>query len=166
MINHRKNFTVLLDKIKAKKGVELGVAKGHYSKILNEAYKFEEFYCVDKWNSPLHGDKQRNITIEALKPYPWVKIIHSTFNDAIHQFPDEYFDFVYVDGSAHGGQENGETLRQWFPKVKKGGIFAGHDYCSRWKKTYDQVNLYIRDELGYEVYSTQEKIYPSWYIFK
>ncbi len=50
------------------------------------------------------------------------------FEDAINLFEDEFFDFVYIDGYAHTGQENGSTIDQWYPKVKKGGVLSGHDY--------------------------------------
>lgn len=89
------------------------------------------------------------------------------FELAIDLFPNEYFDFIYIDGYAHTGQNEGKTLRQWYPKLKSGGIFSGHDYCAqRWPKTFNQVNQFLKEELNYQINFTEENIDPSWYIFK
>jgi len=42
-------------------------------------------------------------------------------------FPDEYFDYVYID-AIHEYDNVTEDIKAWFPKVKKGGILAGHDF--------------------------------------
>jgi predicted O-methyltransferase YrrM len=41
--------------------------------------------------------------------------------------PDNYYDFVFIDG-AHDYSVISEDLKNWLPKVKNGGILAGHDY--------------------------------------
>jgi len=147
-------------------GAELGVANGWYSSYLNRHHKFKEFYCIDKWNDH-HDDKERLNVIETFKNQDNVKILHMEFQEAINLFPDEYFDFIYIDGYAHTGQNDGLTLRQWYPKLKSGGIFAGHDYCpKRWPKTVHQVNKLLKEELGYEIELTGEQVDPSWYIIK
>ena len=43
---------------------------------------------------------------------------------------DEYFDFVYID-ARHDFKGVYEDLVKWWPKLKKGGIFAGHDYVTQ-----------------------------------
>jgi hypothetical protein len=44
-------------------------------------------------------------------------------------FPDGYFDYVYIDGD-HSLKAVLDDLAAWWPKVKPGGAFAGHDYSS------------------------------------
>ena len=44
-------------------------------------------------------------------------------------FGDEYFDYIYIDGD-HTLEGAAEDLEAWWPKVKSGGYFAGHDYSS------------------------------------
>lgn len=44
-------------------------------------------------------------------------------------FPDEYFSFIFID-AGHAYDMVTKDLQLWFPKLKKGGIFAGHDYDS------------------------------------
>lgn len=50
---------------------------------------------------------------------------HST--EASKQFEDNSLDFVFIDAS-HQYQDVKNDLKHWLPKVKKGGIIAGHDY--------------------------------------
>jgi len=44
-------------------------------------------------------------------------------------FDDGYFDYVYIDGD-HTLAAVSKDLEAWWPKVKPGGYFAGHDYSS------------------------------------
>jgi predicted O-methyltransferase YrrM len=43
------------------------------------------------------------------------------------EFPDQYFDFVFID-SGHTYELTKAEIRLWWHKVKDGGILAGHDY--------------------------------------
>lgn len=47
--------------------------------------------------------------------------------EASKLFEDESLDVVFIDAS-HKYQDVLEDLKSWFPKVKKGGKIAGHDY--------------------------------------
>jgi len=54
-----------------------------------------------------------------------VKIIKAYSLDAAKVFPDEYFDFLYLDANhlkAH------EDCCAWWPKMKHGSFLMGHDY--------------------------------------
>lgn len=46
---------------------------------------------------------------------------------AVRQFEDNTLDAVFIDG-AHDAENVAFDLRAWYPKVKSGGIIAGHDY--------------------------------------
>ncbi len=152
-------------------GIELGVAGGWYSKRLNESGLFKELYGVDVYGD--HHDTQEYI--KALKnvgmgtPY-W--LLRMTFEDALDAFEDEYFDFVYIDGYAHTGEERGKTMYDWFSKVKVGGMICGHDYHKKWPLVQVCVDT-LAQELGQPVMRTamsqkrdpQDK-FPSWGLFK
>jgi hypothetical protein len=46
---------------------------------------------------------------------------------AAGHFRDGSLDWVYLDGN-HSYPAAAEDLRAWYPKVRPGGLFAGHDY--------------------------------------
>jgi hypothetical protein len=47
--------------------------------------------------------------------------------EAADLFPDEYFDFIYID-AAHYYEDVKEDINAWQYKVKVGGFIGGHDY--------------------------------------
>jgi predicted O-methyltransferase YrrM len=58
--------------------------------------------------------------------------------DVAEKFQNGCFDYVYIDG-AHDYMNVLRDLNAWYPKVKKGGIFAGHDF---W---FDGVKQAVQD---------------------
>jgi hypothetical protein len=50
--------------------------------------------------------------------------------EAAAQLPDASLDFVFIDGS-HDHESVIADIRAWLPKVKPGGVLAGHDYDLR-----------------------------------
>jgi hypothetical protein len=58
-----------------------------------------------------------------------VKIIREFSDKASDFFDDETFDFIYIDAD-HSYRGCLTDLNCWYPKVKEGGILAGHDYIS------------------------------------
>jgi hypothetical protein len=91
---------------------------------------------------------------------------------AVKLFPDEYFDFIYVDGYAHTGQERGKTFYDWWPKVKPGGLFGGDDYDVQWPETTTAVNTFVKN-VNRELYVTQcdkgedwASLFQSWFVQK
>ncbi len=160
---HRDDFAKLMDQFNCKHAVELGVATGYYSEVLARAH-LDELVLVDKWNDH-HNEEERRMVVAKFKEDPRVRILHMLFEEAAKLFSDGYFDFVYVDGYAHTGQDNGKTLEVWWPKLKRGGIFAGHDYHPIYQPTVDAVNAFCAQrELTF--CTTEEAFYPSWYLVK
>jgi len=151
-------------------GIELGVAKGDFSKKMLESNKFKLYYGVDKYSD--HHDSMEYLA--ALKHIGINKSFHllrTSFESALNIFEDNYFDFVYVDGYAHGGQEGGKTLCDWIKKVKVGGIICGDDYDSKFPLTIKAVNhlaqntnnqIYLTNKDF--VYENQHKHFASWII--
>jgi predicted O-methyltransferase YrrM len=48
--------------------------------------------------------------------------------DAASQFEDKSLDFVFIDAD-HVYESVKRDIIAWLPKIKPGGIIAGHDYC-------------------------------------
>jgi len=67
-------------------------------------------------------------------------IVHDDFStnlELIKSFPDEYFDFVYIDGD-HSYKGAKSDLINYFRKLRSGGVIAGHDYCCN-RKEYEST---------------------------
>ena len=63
---------------------------------------------------------------EKIKPYN-IEFIHKSSVEAAKDYPDGYFDYVYIDGE-HSKENVTKDILAWYPKVKKGGMLAGHDF--------------------------------------
>lgn len=56
--------------------------------------------------------------------------IHREFSyDAVSLFPDNYFDWIYVD-AVHSYEGAKKDLEDFLPKLKDDGILMGHDYAN------------------------------------
>jgi hypothetical protein len=93
------------------------------------------------------------------------------FDEALPLFNDESLDFIYVDGYAHDGELNGQTFRDWFPKLRRGGIISGDDYSPDWPLVVEAVNTFAKDyQLDIHVINCHEEkwnsLYPTWFAFK
>ena len=174
-LNGKKNMLRhhIVDLLNGKKniGVELGVAKGGYSKRMIDSKKFSHFFGIDAY-SDKHDTAQY---CQALK-YVGFKdskysLLRLDFDNALNMFDDNYFDFIYIDGYAHTGEEGGKTLVDWFKKLKVGGILAGDDYHQDWPLVKwavndfaTQINSSINVTLGKE--RSAYSLNPSWYLIK
>lgn len=62
-----------------------------------------------------------------LEPYEdRVVKVRKNSEDAVGDFKDGFFDYVYIDGD-HTYEPVLRDCRLWWPKVKAGGMLAGHD---------------------------------------
>ena len=155
-------------------GVELGVAEGVFSERLLSSRRFRHLFSIDMFAGDRgHDVLQYCCAIQRLSPYSSTNSIwRMRFEEAVHLFQDGTLDFVYVDGYAHTGQENGNTLEQWFPKVRAGGIFSGHDYSEKFPLVVAEVNNFAhRHHLELHLLHDEENDNwnhgaSSWVIFK
>jgi len=153
---------------KAKSGdrfVEIGVWKGGSTafmgvEILNSE-KSIKYDAIDSFEgSEEHGnvkDWLYNIASENLKPLTDIGIVnlikgHSL--DVVDNYEDESIDFCFIDGSHEYGDVKKDIIA-WLPKVKKGGMLAGHDYDISWKGVMNAVD----ETLGKENITTNKSVY-------
>jgi hypothetical protein len=124
--------------------VELGCWRGKSSSFLAvevmKANKNFNLHFVDTWGgSPEHytdqnlvdeinEDKIYNEFISNLSKVDTPYTIHRmTSLEAAEAFENNSVDFVFFDTNHSYGYVTKE-LKAWFPKVKKLGVMAGHDY--------------------------------------
>jgi predicted O-methyltransferase YrrM len=125
--------------------VEIGSWTGTSSVALSEGIKKycpnAKLFCVDIFSQEYYAtvpglEMGTKINIreafeKRMKPYPHVTIQDESLK-AVLQFKDESIDFVFID-SNHKYDYVKEDIGAWFPKVKKGSIMCGHDYCSEYQ---------------------------------
>ena len=64
---------------------------------------------------------------KVISKYPFTVFHNISSVEAAKLYPDEYFDFVYLDGD-HTYNGVMSDLEAWKNKVRKGGYLSGHDY--------------------------------------
>jgi hypothetical protein len=132
-------LSLLKDTDKPWVGLEIGVYNGNNSYNLLSNYPNLILHGVDPyteftdWNGRVtHGaqdpDQPEYYMQQALKPFGARFILHRTTSDeAVHHFSDYSLDFIFIDG-LHTYEQVLKDCRNYYSKVKKGGIFSGHDY--------------------------------------
>jgi hypothetical protein len=52
----------------------------------------------------------------------------------VHLFKDNSLDYIYIDGN-HDYDHAKQDLKLWWPKLRPGGLMAGHDYLQlNWER--------------------------------
>ena len=128
--------------------VELGTYKGKSAAYMLEKCvdKPFRFYVVDVWDTlgrlnPLSMSKYKfvNNIISCFGKIPDnLHIIQQNSSEAASEFDNNIIDAVFIDGD-HSYEGCLKDLIYWLPKVKKGGIIAGHDY-----NTFDGVKKAVK----------------------
>lgn len=152
---------------------ELGVAAGEFADaLLAASHDIAEYHGIDLW-SDHHDTKEMEEARKRLslrhrmidKRFTEIILKRRSFADAVRDYSNDSFDLVYVDGYAHTGQEAGRTLYDWWPKVKPGGIFAGHDYDVAWPLTVSAVTQFVREH-NLELNVIKGDEFASWWVRK
>ncbi len=122
--------------------VEVGVNKGNYAKILLNTWPTLSMYVgIDAWKTwteeeyldiANYDEHEENYvtTIENLLDTPTETaklIIRQESVEAASLFKEGSVDVVYLDAMHHYSAVY-EDMTTWWPKIRPGGILAGHDY--------------------------------------
>lgn len=178
----RDDFGLLLNKLELTgEAVEVGVQRGEFAHQLLAQWQGRRLHLVDPWrhlsdysdiaNGP-DSEHETNLrhTRDRLASYEGRYQIHRALSsEAIDRFQDESLDFVYLDAN-HSLAAVRDDLRLWFPKVKPGGILAGHDFLDgNLPEGQFGVATAVRqfaDERNLALQLTDDPPWLSWYVFK
>lgn len=127
-------------------GAEIGVWQGGTSADILRHRKPDRLYLIDPWifeqdgldqwifipnrrigNSQEGMDKVYESVVERFKNDDRVIILRLKSVEAAQTFPDESFDWLYIDG-AHDYKSVKADFNAWKNKVKVGGLLMGDDY--------------------------------------
>jgi len=107
-------------------GCEVGVARGFNAKNMLENLDIDRLFLIDPYlQYPVNlKDAVNGLWIHADK-IEWILRESETVTD--EEIPILSLDFCYIDGD-HGYRAVKKDLENFWPRVKLGGLFAGHDW--------------------------------------
>jgi predicted O-methyltransferase YrrM len=133
--------------------VELGAWKGRSSAFLVVEAKNKnediEVHIVDTWKgSQEHSEEMKDGLYEKfisnMAPLNGLYTAHRmNTNEASKLFDDSSLDGVFIDAD-HSYEAVKQDISNWMPKVRSGGILAGHDYTSTFSGVVRAVNESIQ----------------------
>lgn len=132
-------------------GVEIGVREGVYSSFLLTINKISKLYGVDI-----------NNTVDTLKNHPKFSFIKEESVKAATLFEDNFFDFIYIDAD-HSYKSCLSDMKAWWPKLKKYGIFAGHDYVPHQNGVIQAVKEFCSEKSIHFYITGPEDVDPDKY---
>jgi hypothetical protein len=120
---------------------EVGVKSGKYSDLLLTDWRGRQLISIDPWleddpgeyldranvrqerHERFYAETRNRLLRHGLRSDIW----RLTSLEAAKRVEDGTLDFVYID-ARHDYASVLEDLQAWFPKVRAGGLLAGHDY--------------------------------------
>lgn len=185
-VRDRRDIPGLLNKMKAETICEIGVKEGaHFNSLLTASF-IKKAVAIDIWAETgvrsQNDDSYEQIRLDDL--FKTMKVLESRNNKVqvikdfspgvASKFEDESFDFVYIDAD-HTESAVYTDLCAWWPKVRAGGVLAGHDYCDMTLKCSDgtdvifgvipAVNRFI-SEKNLSLHVDNEMPWRDWFILK
>ena len=143
MLEQREACKAILEHFKCRTdtivGAELGVCLGSNAESLLHNIPNLHLHLIDNGTSyPVTADVGYEDCIHSGGTFDLGYIIRNvpkekiTWNlkitdQAVIDYPDMFFDFVYIDAD-HSEPQVKKDCQNWWPKVKPGGIICGHDY--------------------------------------
>ena len=115
-------------------GCEIGVSRGENSKRLLKTLSIKKLYLVDPWieyeedNVKVSYENCEKIARKRLKPWSDKVVIIKGYSIGVAKHIPNNLDFVYIDGN-HQYEYVKQDIELYYPKVKKGGIIGGDDFC-------------------------------------
>ena len=119
-------------------GLEIGVASGWTMNHFLENLPNLKLTGIDPYIGYMDGDikiTQEKLDAQYLAAQdnisdftPRGQILRGYSKEFTHVFVEESLDFIFIDGD-HSYEGALGDCEMYFSKIKKGGIFAGHDWC-------------------------------------
>jgi len=161
-MQNRNQFPELLNNSQYSIGVELGVFKGDFSKIILNGWG-GDLYLVDVWR-PLSIEEYDDISNNENHITSYIDTVNNisgfekrafmirmSGDKAVNLFRDHSIDFIYIDAN-HSYKAVKKDIELWYPKIRYGGMISGHDYLPKHLYEYrnsnndKDISLYLGEE--------------------
>jgi hypothetical protein len=128
----------LLQKLgNAIKGLEIGVCRGeNIARFLEDCPNIAHIDAVDPftaYNDPNGGmdqammDTFHALAVKNFSACPDRVTLHKMRSvDFARTVPEHFYDYIFIDGD-HSYEAVRDDIAAWYPKLKSGGLFCGHD---------------------------------------
>ena len=160
-VAHRQIMLDLVHKYNIRVFAEIGVNHGYMAQdiIRHLGGEMSEYWAIDVWRPywKTHTKEQWERMYEQvcknMSYFPILRVVRMDSTEVVEIFRDGYFDAVFLD-TTHTYEDTKREITAWLPKIKKGGLFAGHDYGSH-RKVHRGCKVAV-DEIFPNV-----KVYPN-----
>jgi hypothetical protein len=186
-IHNRQDLGVAIPMLvpNASSFAEIGVYKGEFAEHMLQTWPgCKRYLLIDLWNpQPWENyidyvnDQDvgaHNVVLQEvqkrMEPFKDIVVfMRMSSVQASLNVEVESLDVVYID-AAHDYMAVKQDICAWYPKVKMGGMLAGHDYDFGYthntlftvKPAVDEFALTMR----FVVYQTRDSSFPTWFLFK
>ena len=143
LMDHQRTLLRLLGAMENPVAAEIGVASGRTSEILLREIPTLRLFMVDHWRKPSGNTRKTEESVRlamegAIARTSFAEerrcVIHSDSVKAAGVFHHDWlahfgfggFDLIFID-ACHFYESVLADCRAWWPLVKSGGIFCGHD---------------------------------------
>ena len=138
----REDFDVILKNLGLDNGkyVEIGVWRSRFSKCIHRWNIHNKLTLIDPWTNGLTDyndkmnetpqedfDKLHQNCVDLFKDDSRVTVLRDKAENVVDQFEDGSLDWLYLDGN-HNRKHAELDLKLWYPKLKRGSVFSGHDF--------------------------------------
>ena len=117
-------------------GLEIGSDIGDTSEFLLKSNEKLFLHSIDPYQNYVDWNGRNLNEREAMYQTYMKRMVHfgerhigyrKTSDDAINDFLDDQFDFIFIDG-LHTYEQVKKDCVNYYSKLKPGGIFSGHDF--------------------------------------
>lgn len=116
--------------------VELGTNKGvsydAFCHAVRQTGLEARCFAIDTWQGDIHTGPYGSEVLTALRAHhdplyaSFSRLVPSTFDDAVQNFPDRYIDLLHIDGT-HTFEAVRHDFHTWLPKLSDRAVVLLHD---------------------------------------
>lgn len=154
--------------------VEIGCFFGKSTAYFGELIKLNNkkilFYGIDHFrgsDEEIHREMLKEVSlidtyfenIIRLGLQDFVNTIPFESAEAVKYFKNNSIDAIFIDGG-HTVEDVSRDIELWYPKVKNGGLIAGHDYYGSHPGVKQAVDYYFKEGLESDILT------ECWWITK